>query len=110
MKRHISIEFIPKDIQHSEYDWADFSLGEHRVGKARCMIDNDTITICSINIYPEWEGHGYGRDFVNYCKRYFREVVADRVRPTAIGFWEAMGFWDNHDGTWIFRKNRLERS
>jgi hypothetical protein len=37
-------------------------------------------------------------------------VVADRVRPTAIGFWEAMGFRDNHDGAWIFLKNRIERN
>jgi N-acetylglutamate synthase-like GNAT family acetyltransferase len=100
----MKIEFVPRDKQHSEYDWADFSNGEERIGKARCKIENDTITICSINIYPEWEGNGYGRDFVNYCKHHFQVVVADRVRPTAIGFWETMGFCNNQDGAWIFRK------
>ena len=103
----MKIEFVPRDKQHSEYDWADFSNGEERIGKARCKIENDTITICSINIYPEWEGNGYGRDFVNYCKHHFQVVVADRVRPTAIGFWETMGFCNNQDGAWIFRKNTL---
>jgi len=108
--QNMRIEFIPREIQHSEYDWADFTKGEDRIGKARCKIENDTIIICSINIYPEWEGHGYGRDFVNYCKRHFQVVIADRVRPTAVGFWETMGFHDNLDGAWIFREIRSERA
>ena len=100
----ISIEFLSKEKQHSQYDWADISSSGARVGKARFKLKKSTIIICSINIYPEWEGHGYGKEFVDYCKSHFELIVADRVRPTAQGFWNALGFWDNNDGTWIYRK------
>lgn len=101
----ISIRFTPKEEQKSEYDWADISSGSDRVGKARCTIKGTTIIIYSINIYPAWEGHGYGREFVDNCKSHFDVVIADRVRPSAIGFWEAMGFANDDDGNWSYRKN-----
>ena len=101
----MKIAFVPREKQRSEYDWADISNEGQRIGKARCKIENATIIICSINIYPEWERHGYGRDFVYYCKNHYTVIIADRVRPTAVGFWETMGFHDNHDGAWIYRKN-----
>lgn len=110
----ISIEFLSPALQHSQYDWVDISSGDTRVGKARCkrnvLADNgeETLVIYSINIYPEWAGHGYGREFVNDCKRHFDVIIADRVRPTAIGFWQALGFCDNHDGNWIYRKQPLD--
>ena len=100
----ISIEFLSKEKQHSQYDWADISSGGARVGKARCTLKKSSITICSINIYPEWEGHGYGKEFVNYCKSHFEIIIADRVRHSAKGFWAALGFYDNKDETWIYRK------
>ena len=101
----IKINFIPKTKQNSEYDWADISKGDERIGKARCKIKDSTITIHSINIYPEFEGGGYGRKFVEHCKSHFNAVIADRVRPTAIGFWEAVGFINNRDGNWLYRKH-----
>jgi ribosomal protein S18 acetylase RimI-like enzyme len=107
----ITIEFIPKAEQHSEYDWVDISSGGVRVGKARCRREapeasgKTSFVIYSINIYPESAGHGFGREFVDYCKGEFDVIIADRVRQTAIGFWEAMGFRDNNDGNWIYRKN-----
>ncbi|MDO9325787.1 MAG: hypothetical protein Q7T80_12635 [Methanoregula sp.] len=100
----ITIRFISKEQQKSHYDWADISCGSDRVGKARCTIQNSTIIIYSINIYPIWEGHGYGREFVDHCKGHFEVVIADRVRPSAIGFWEAMGFCNDNDGNWSYRK------
>ena len=100
----ISIDFLQKKAQRSEYDWADISVGSERVGKARCKICASKITICTINIYAESEGHGYGREFVEYCKSHYQVVVADRVKYTAIGFWEAVGFHNNNDGSWIFTK------
>lgn len=106
----LSIEFLPTAQQHSQYDWVDISSGEDRVGKARCKrtvsagTGKATLIIYSINIYPEWAGHGFGREFVDYCKRDFERIVADRVRHSAIGFWEAVGFLDNHDGNWIYLK------
>lgn len=102
--RNITIEFIPKEIQHSEYNWADISIGDQRVGKVRTQIDENTIVIYSINIYPEWAGHGYGKSFVDYCKEHYNKIVADRVRPSAIGFWEKVGFTNGNDGTWRFTK------
>jgi N-acetylglutamate synthase-like GNAT family acetyltransferase len=100
----LSIEFIAKAKQHSRYDWADISIDNARIGKARCKKEQSTIIIYSINIYPEWEEHGYGREFVDYCKRHFEIVIADRVRHSAIGFWEALGFRDNKDGSWIYQR------
>jgi GNAT superfamily N-acetyltransferase len=100
----LSIAFTPKEQQQSIYDWADLSSGSERVGKARCKINGSTIIIYSINIYPAWEGLGYGREFVDYCKSHFTVVIADRVRYSAIGFWEAMGFSQDNDGNRSFRK------
>jgi len=104
----ISVDFLSGARQHSQYDWVDISSGDVRVGKARCKRNipqgagEAAFIIYSINIYPEWAGSGYGREFVDYCKRHFEIIVADRVRQSAIGFWETMGFHDNKDGNWIY--------
>ena len=98
----VAIEFRSREQQHSEYDWADISSGGDRVGKARCKIETSRLTICSINIYPQWAQRGYGREFVEWCKYRFPVVIADRVRHRAIGFWAALGFRDNQDGNWIY--------
>ena len=105
----ISIGFTSKEQQQSHYDWADISSGSDRVGKARCTIKDSNIIIFSINIYPAWEGLGYGREFVDYCKSHFKVVIADRVRHSAIGFWEAMGFGNDHDGNWSYREETMEK-
>lgn len=105
----LTIEFLSKEQQHSEYDWADISIGSDRVGKARCLIRDGTINIYSLNIYPAWEGQGYGREFVDYCKGNFQIVIANRVRYKAIGFWEALGFSNDHDGNWSYRKTTTEK-
>ena len=100
----ITIEFVSRERQHSDYDWADISCENVRIGRARCKIKKTTIIIYSINIYPDWAGHGYGREFVDYCKSQFQVVIADRVRPSAIGFWEAVGFHNNNNGNWIYTR------
>ena len=106
----ISIEFLSGEQQHSQYDWVDISSEGNRVGKARCKRNGPdaagktVFTIYSVNVYPESAGHGYGREFVDYCKDHFDILVADRVRHSAIGFWEAMGFRDNKDGNWIYQR------
>lgn len=104
MDKEIVIEFIERNQQHSDYDWANITFGEDRVGKARCNINGDKLIIYSINIFPEFEGHGYGKAFVINAKTRFKTIIADKVRFTAIGFWDKMGFIDNHDGNWIFRQ------
>jgi GNAT superfamily N-acetyltransferase len=107
----ISIAFLREAQQHSQYDWVDLSYGGDRVGKARCRQSGPagargaTFTVYSVNIYPEFAGRGYGREFIDYCKANFETVIADRVRFTAIGFWEAVGFQNNHDGNWVWHRS-----
>jgi hypothetical protein len=57
----------------------------------------------SIPVYPKWSGHGHGSEFVDNCKGRFDVIIADRVRPTAIGFWESLGFRDGQDGNWVYQ-------
>ena len=106
----LTIEFLPHAEQQSEYDRVDISSDGVRIGKARCKLNAPEIAgkkvfiIYSINIYPEWAGHGYGKAFVDYCKSRFEIVIADRVWYTAIGFWEAVGFRGDEDGNWVYRR------
>ena len=86
------ITFVPREQQKSEYDWANIVFNDISVGKARCLINGNQFTIFSINIYPEYQGNGYGKAFVEEARQKFKNIVADRVRSTAIGFWESVGF------------------
>jgi hypothetical protein len=104
MKEQIKIEFMPKELTKSEFDWANISINDQRVGKARCQIEPDMFIIYSVNIFPEFEGFGYGKQFVNFCKNNYPVLLAHNVRFTAIGFWEKMGFKDNLNGHWIYKK------
>ncbi len=98
----LEIHFLPHTESNSEYDWANLNVDEVRVGKSRCLIMPDKFIIYSIIIFPEYEGNGYGKMFVEQCKSQYSVVVADKVRFNAIGFWEKMGFVDNNDGNWIY--------
>ena len=40
------------------------------------------------------------------AKKSFDTVIADRVRFEAIGFWEKMGFVNEKDGNWAYRKKQ----
>lgn len=106
MSEELSISFVAREIQKSEFDWANIQLGSQRVGKARCLLDNqnDTVIIYSINVFQEYEGRGIGKEFVELCKKQFSTVIADRVRFTAIGFWEKLGFVHDQAGNWVFSK------
>ena len=104
MQKWLEIDFVPKKEQHSDYDWANISLDGDRVGKARCKIDNDKLIIYSINVFPEFEGRGIGKEFVERAKERYSTIVADRVRATAIGFWEKVGFKKQNDSEWVYRK------
>ncbi|MBW2096074.1 MAG: hypothetical protein JRI80_14415 [Deltaproteobacteria bacterium] len=72
------------------------------MGRVRCAIDDQTLTICSINIFPEFERHGYARATIEMFKKEFDIIIADRVRYKAIGFWEKMGFIDQGDGSFVY--------
>lgn len=89
---------------NASYDWMNIDCGNTRIGKVRGIIDAKTLTISSINIFPEFEGQGYGKMTVDMFKESFDTIIADRVRHTAIGFWVKMGFLDNNDGNYVYHK------
>lgn len=106
MPEHLSFKLLPHDQQPSDYDWMNIDCGSVRVGKVRGLIDDATLTICSINIFPEFEGHGCGRETIEMFKTSFDTIIADRVRPTAVGFWENMGFESNDNGNYVWKSGQ----
>ena len=84
----------------SSYCWVNIELGGAMVGKARIKRVYRKIIIKSIVIFPEFERRGYAAQTVNLFKETAREIIADRVRGTARGFWEKMGFEDKGDGNY----------
>ena len=90
------------------YCWVNIELGGTRVGKARIMKIYSRIIIKTITIFPEFQKRGYARRVVELFKETAREIVADRVRDTARGFWEHVGFSDMEDGTykWVSARRR----
>ena len=99
---NLCIEFVSRQKQHSEYDWVNISSQGTRVGKARCWINGDNITIYSINIFPEFQGLGYGSFVVEKLKEVYSDITADRVRPNARKFWSKQGFADTGDGNYVY--------
>jgi len=103
MPERLIFKLLPRN-QHSNYDWLNIDCGAARIGKVRGLIDGRTLTIYSINIFSEFEGHGYGRKTIETFKESFDAIIADRVRYTAIGFWVKMGFTDAGDGSYVYQK------
>ena len=99
----LTYNLVPRG-KHSDYDWLDIECDGNRIGKARGILDGKTLTICSINIFPEFEGRGYAKQTIKMFKQSFDTIIADRVRHTAIGFWEKMGFVDTNDGNHVYRR------
>jgi GNAT superfamily N-acetyltransferase len=85
-----------------DFDRVDIDLPKTRIGNIRCRLGDDTATIFSIQVFPEFQRNGYGRDAVNMLKHRHRILIADRVRFTARSFWEKMGFKPRDDGNWEF--------
>jgi ribosomal protein S18 acetylase RimI-like enzyme len=103
--KDLEIHFLSHAQQNSEYDWANINFKGYCVGKARCLINGDVFTIFSINIYPEYQGNGYGKEFVEKTKLKYKKLIADRVRSKAIGFWENVGFIkDGETDNWVYIK------
>jgi len=64
-KAELAFKLLPHDQQPSDYDWLNIDCGSVRVGKVRGLIDRKGLTIYSINIFPEFEGHGYARETID---------------------------------------------
>ncbi|NVM22305.1 MAG: GNAT family N-acetyltransferase [Desulfobacterales bacterium] len=90
----------------SNYCWVNIELGNQRVGKVRIRKIYSKVVIKNISIFPEFQGRGFGKEVVDLFKEKAREIVADRVRATARGFWERMGFSDTEDGNYTWRSDR----
>ncbi|MBW1715974.1 MAG: GNAT family N-acetyltransferase [Deltaproteobacteria bacterium] len=105
MPDKLTFKLITRDKQHSDFDWMNIDSGNLRVGKVRCFINSKKLIVHSINIFPEFEGRGYAKETVEMFQAKFDTIIADRVRHTAIGFWEKMGFSDIGNGNyrWICR-------
>jgi len=100
----LSFHIVPPEQTHSEYDWIYIEHGTERIGKVRCRTSGRTLTIYSIIIFSQYEGQGYGKKAVELFKKSYDTVVADRVRPSARGFWEKSGFSDCGGGNYSYRR------
>jgi GNAT superfamily N-acetyltransferase len=90
----------------SRYCWVNIELGGTRVGKARIKRIYSRVIIKNINIFPEFQRRGLARRIIDLFKDSAREIIADRVRNSARGFWERMGFSDAGGGNYRWVSNR----
>ncbi|MGI9134290.1 MAG: GNAT family N-acetyltransferase [Rhodoferax sp.] len=88
------------------YDRIDIDLPEARIGNIRCRLLGEKAIVYSIQIFPEFQGNGYGAAAIRMLKSRYAVLVADRVRFTARAFWEKMGFQEAPDGNWEYRNPR----
>jgi len=107
MSNKLTFKLVERSQQHSGYDWMNIDCGPVRVGKVRGLIEDNHLTINSIYIFPEFEGNGYGARVVKMFQSKFNAITADRIRHTAKGFWQKMGFSDAHDGNYVWRKDQI---
>ena len=91
-------------VPGSSCHWIDIDQDGRRVGKMRARIQENSLIIYSITIFPEFERRGYARRTVDMMKTVFQSIVADRVRPRAAGFWTRMGFRPADGGWFEFRR------
>jgi len=83
---------LPRCAERGDYDWFDLEAAGTQVGKMRCRIEGDRLTVFSIMVYPEHEKHGYARAVIEYFQGEYGSITADRVRFTAREFWTKLGF------------------
>ena len=102
MKQKPELIVTPNDTLG--FDRIDIDLPEARVGNVRCRFEGNTVTVFSIQVFPEYQGNGYGTVAIDMLKSRFRVIVADRVRFTAREFWEKKGFKERPDGNWEYRR------
>lgn len=105
MSQGLEFTITPRTHSADGYDWVDLDLPEARVGKMRCRLDPDRAIVFTVMVFPEFQGKGYGRQVIDLLKARYPVVEADRVRHTAVWFWEKMGFHERPDGNWEFRRS-----
>jgi len=102
MQDRLIIKEDKKISSMSDYVWLNFEINNKRIGKARVICLKDELIINSVNIYPKYERHGYARQIIEHFKNEYSYIIADRVRVTAVGFWEKMGFRYSEDGNYYW--------
>ncbi len=107
MKEKLNIRMENIKQGDSSYCWVNIELGSARVGKVRIKKVYRRLIIKNINIFSEFERCGYARQIVELFKETAKEIIADRVRGTAKGFWEKMGFFDVGDGNYRWAQKAL---
>ena len=103
----LTLTQLPRREELGAYDWMDIERAGTPVGKSRCRIEPDRLTVFSIMIYPEFEKHGYARAVIDHFKTRFALIIADRVRYTARDFWSKVGFTAEADGSFVWKQSRL---
>lgn len=103
MGRTPELTITPRDSLEG-YDRIDIDLPEARIGNVRCRFMGEKVIVYSIQIFPEFQRNGYATATIDMLKQRYQVIVADRVRFTARGFWEKMGFTPLPDGNWEYRK------
>lgn len=93
-----------KSATHSEYDWINIYHDDQFVGKIRGKIQREKFTIYTITIFTEFQDHGYGKKVIERIQEDYALIIADRVRYSAVGFWEKMNFKPRPDGCFEFRQ------
>jgi ribosomal protein S18 acetylase RimI-like enzyme len=94
---------LPRRKELGEYDWFDIELNGLQVGKSRCRVDGDSLTVFSIMIYPEYGHRGYARAVIDFFKTRFAVLHADRVRFNAREFWRKLDFTEESEDQYIWR-------
>jgi GNAT superfamily N-acetyltransferase len=106
--RALELTQLPRREEIGAYDWFDIEFSGTQVGKARCRLEADRLTIFSIMIYPEFERRGFARAVIDHFKEESDYIIADRVRCTAREFWLKLGFVAEGKDCFAWRRSRID--
>lgn len=100
----LGLRLLPSGQTTDGGTWLNIEAEASFIGKARCHIQGRVLSVASIMIFTQFQRRGYGRKTIDSLKQQFPVIIAERVRPSAVGFWQRMGFKPRPDGNWEFRK------
>ena len=104
IKSDLELIQLPRRPDIGDYDWFDLELSGTQVGKARCRIEGDRLTVFSIMVYPEHEKRGIARALIEFFQAEYSLIVADRVRFTARQFWAKLGFVPESEDHYVWKR------
>ncbi len=105
VQQTLTLELLPHARENSRFNWWNVDCGHQRIGKVRGLIDGSKLTIHSIYICPKFERDGFTSEVVATFKSKFETIIADKVRHSARGFWQKMGFEPAQDDEYEWRHN-----